>query len=40
MDYRKGSIAPGKDADLVVLDDKLNVTATYVAGQCVFAAEK
>ena len=33
MDYRKGSIAPGKDADLVVLDDKLNVTATYVAGQ-------
>lgn len=40
MDYRKGSIAPGKDADLVVLDDKLNVTATYVAGQCVFAAQE
>lgn len=40
MDYRKGSIAPGKDADLAVLNDQLNVTATYVAGQCVFAAEK
>ena len=40
MDHRKGSIAPGKDADLVVLDDELNVTATYVAGQGVFAAEK
>lgn len=40
MDYRKGSIAPGKDADLAVLDDQLNVTATYVAGQCVFAAQE
>ena len=39
-DYRKGSIAPGKDADLVVLDQDLNVTATYVAGQCVFAAQE
>ncbi len=38
MDHRKGSIAPGKDADLVVLDEELNVTATYVAGNCVFAA--
>lgn len=40
MDYRKGSIAPGKDADLAVLDQDLNVTATYVAGQCVFAAQE
>ena len=40
MDYRKGSIAPGKDADLAVLNDQLNVTATYVAGQCVFAAQE
>ena len=39
MDHRKGSIAPGKDADLVVLDQDLNVTATYVAGECVFAGE-
>lgn len=40
MDYRKGSIAPGKDADLAALDQDLNVTATYVAGQCVFAAQE
>lgn len=39
MDYRKGSIAPGKDADLVVLDQDLNVTATYVAGVNVYAGE-
>ena len=32
-DYRKGSIAPGKDADLVVLDEELNVRETYVAGR-------
>ena len=39
MDHRKGSIAPGKDADLVVLDQDLNVTATYVAGVNVYAGE-
>ena len=37
LDYRKGSIATGKDADLVALDDELNVKATYVAGRCVYA---
>ena len=35
MEERKGSIAPGKDADLVVLDDQLNVKQTYVSGVCV-----
>ena len=39
MDHRKGSIAPGKDADMVVLDQDLNVTATYVAGVNVYAGE-
>ena len=39
MDHRKGSIAPGKDADLVVLDQELNVKATYVAGVKVYAGE-
>ena len=39
LDYRKGSIAPGKDADLVVLDEGLNVKETYVAGRCVYAGE-
>ena len=39
MDHRKGSIAPGKDADLVVLDQDLNVRTTYVAGVTVYAGE-
>ena len=39
-DFRRGDIAVGKEADLTVLDGELNVTATYVAGQCVFAAER
>ena len=39
LSYRKGSIAPGKDADLVVLDEKLNVKETYVAGHCVYAGK-
>ena len=34
----KGQIAPGMDADLVVLDRALNVRATYVAGQQVWPA--
>ena len=39
LSYRKGSIAPGKDADLVVLDEELNVRETYVAGRLVYAGE-
>ena len=34
----KGVIAPGMDADLVVLDSALDVCATYVAGQKVWPA--
>jgi N-acetylglucosamine-6-phosphate deacetylase len=34
----KGSIAVGKDADLVILDDDLNVTATIVRGKLVYKA--
>ena len=34
----KGVIAPGMDADLVVLDRALDVCATYVAGQEVWSA--
>ena len=33
---RKGSIAVGKDADLVVLDDKLHVVLTMCGGRVVF----
>jgi len=36
IDDRKGSIAPGKDADFTVLDDRFRVTAAYVRGKCVF----
>lgn len=32
MDKRKGSIAPGKDADLVVMDSDFNVQWTMIAG--------
>lgn len=39
VDGTKGSIAPGKDADLVVLDEDLNVTQTYVSGVCVYAGD-
>ncbi|MBQ7860542.1 MAG: N-acetylglucosamine-6-phosphate deacetylase [Faecalibacterium sp.] len=35
---RKGRIAPGLDADLVLLDDELNVCATYANGRCVYSA--
>ena len=33
---KKGSILPGKDADLVVLDENLNVVMTIVAGRVVY----
>jgi N-acetylglucosamine-6-phosphate deacetylase len=36
IEDRKGSIAVGKDADLVLLDDELSVRATIVGGEIVF----
>ncbi len=33
IEDRKGSIEPGKDADLVILDEELNVCSTIVRGQ-------
>jgi len=33
---KKGSIAVGKDADLILLDDNLSVQTTFVAGKIVF----
>ncbi|MBV8733238.1 MAG: amidohydrolase family protein [Solirubrobacterales bacterium] len=33
LEERKGAIEAGLDADLVVLDERLNVEATMVAGQ-------
>ena len=38
IDDRKGRIAPGMDADFVVLDDALTVRETIVAGETVYSA--
>jgi len=35
---RKGSLEPGKDADIVLLDDDLNVLKTMVGGEVVYEA--
>ena len=35
----KGSIEPGKDADLVVIDEAIRVYLTMVRGQVVFRAD-
>lgn len=39
IDHRTGSIAVGKAADLVVLDQDYNVLSTYVDGACVYKGE-
>jgi N-acetylglucosamine-6-phosphate deacetylase len=39
QDDRKGSLQPGKDADLVVLDDELGVLMTMVRGEVVYQVE-
>ncbi|HET7767787.1 MAG TPA: N-acetylglucosamine-6-phosphate deacetylase [Chloroflexota bacterium] len=38
LDDRKGRVREGYDADLVLLDDTLNVTATIAAGELVYEA--
>jgi len=40
MNDRKGFIRPGKDADIVLLDDDLNVHLTMVGGEVVFSSEE
>ncbi|MNI60990.1 N-acetylglucosamine-6-phosphate deacetylase [compost metagenome] len=39
IDDRKGSIEPGKDADLIILDEGMNVIATFVKGNCVYSTD-
>ncbi len=36
LSEKKGSVTPGKDADLVILDEGLSVHATIVAGRIVY----
>jgi N-acetylglucosamine-6-phosphate deacetylase len=36
LSQRKGAIAPGMDADLVVLDSELSARGTLIAGEWVF----
>lgn len=36
LDRRKGSLLPGKDADIVIMDRNCNVNQTYVRGVCKF----
>lgn len=40
IEGRKGSLEPGKDADIVILDKKLRVDATIVKGRVVYKREK
>ncbi|QJW91567.1 N-acetylglucosamine-6-phosphate deacetylase [Spirosoma taeanense] len=37
VEGRKGSLAPGKDADLVIFDDSLTIAATLVNGQLIYS---
>jgi N-acetylglucosamine-6-phosphate deacetylase len=39
LNEHKGSIEPGKDADLVVIDEAIHVYLTVVRGQVVFSAD-
>ena len=36
LENRKGRIAPGLDADLVLLDESCEVVQTFVRGECVY----
>jgi len=40
VEGEKGSLAPGKDADLIVLDEDLTVDLTIVKGQIVYQAKE
>jgi N-acetylglucosamine-6-phosphate deacetylase len=37
---RKGSLAKGKDADLVIFDDQINIQATIIQGRVVYSQQK
>lgn len=33
---RKGSLEPGKDADIVIFDDSINVKRTIIGGKTIY----
>jgi len=39
LDASKGSLEPGKDADLVIFDDQINVRLTMIGGEVVWQAD-
>ena len=39
VENRKGSLAPGKDADIVIFDDNLAIITTIVGGQVIYLNE-
>jgi len=39
IDNRKGSLIPGKDADIVIFDENINIKRTIVGGRTVFVNE-
>ncbi|PKP55156.1 N-acetylglucosamine-6-phosphate deacetylase, partial [Candidatus Atribacteria bacterium HGW-Atribacteria-1] len=40
VEDRKGSLEPGKDADIVILNKKLEVELTMIAGEVVYKREQ
>jgi N-acetylglucosamine-6-phosphate deacetylase len=40
VDDRKGSLEPGKDADIVIIDPDVNVQLTMARGQVLYRAQK
>ena len=39
LEYSKGSLEIGKDVDAVIWNDALNLTMTFVEGECVYCQE-
>jgi N-acetylglucosamine-6-phosphate deacetylase len=40
IEYQKGVLNFGAQADIVLLDDNLHVLSTWIAGDCVYDSQK